>query len=121
KTYNGEWSQLMQNAAEYVKEHTGISDYSYGWCGHVAHYNPDSTTVAIQQVLQKKKSAIVVPVLVAFDEMFQVKIIGGGIEKVPGAKEKVLYKPDAILPDKGVEEWVINTSRDISNRLFAPT
>ncbi len=121
KTYNAEWSRLMENVAGYVKENTGVSEYSYGWCGHIAHYSPDSTTLAVNQVLKKKKSAVVIPVLVAFDEMFQVKIIGGGLEKVAQSKERVRYKPDAILPDKGVEEWVIATSMDLTNKVLTAT
>lgn len=121
KTYNAEWSKLMMDASEYVKQNTGISDFSFGWCGHVAHYSPDSTTIAINEVLKKKKSAVVIPVLVAFDEMFQIKIIGGGIEKVPHSKERVLYKPDAILPDKNAEEWVIHTAGEIKKQVLAVT
>ena len=121
KEYNTEWTKLMTDVADYVKTNTGVNDFSYGWCGHIANYNPDSTTIAINQVLQKKKTAVVIPVLVAFDEMFQVQIIGDGIKKVPGAKEKVLYKPDAILPDKGVEEWVIHTSKDFTSRILGET
>lgn len=116
-TYNTEWSGLMKNVAGYIQENTGITDYSFGWCGHIAHYNPDSTTMPINKVLQKKNTALVIPVLVAFDEMFQIKIIGGGIEKVKDAKEKVKYKPDAILPDKNVEHWVIQTTRDFTRQI----
>jgi hypothetical protein len=98
--------ELLEKVSGYVKENTGITDYSYGWCGHVAHYNPDSTAVAIKRVLKTKEKAVVVPVLVAHDEMFQVKIIGDGIAKIDNSKEKVSYKPDAILPDANVENWV---------------
>lgn len=118
KTYNAEWSKLMQDVAGYVKQNAGVTDFSFGWCGHVAHYNPDSTTVAINQVLQKKKTSVVIPVLVAFDEMFQINIIGGGINKVTKSKERVLYKPDAILPDKNVEDWVIQTSGEFTQRIL---
>lgn len=121
KTYNTEWSKLMRDAAEYVKQETGVSDYSFGWCGHIAHYSSDSTTIAINDVLKKKKTSVVIPVLVAFDEMFQIKIIGGGIEKVAQSKERILYKPDAILPDKNVEAWVIQTSKNISAQITAST
>jgi len=121
KTYNAEWSRLMQDVGEFVKQNAGITDYSFGWCGHIAHYDPDSTTVAINEILKKKKAAIVVPVLVAFDEMFQIKIIGGGIDKVPQFKERVLYRPDAILPDKNLEEWIIHTSGGFTHGILAST
>ncbi len=117
KTYNTEWSNLMENVAGYVKDSTGVSDFSYNWCGHIAHYNPDSTSVAIRQVVAKNKSAVVIPVLVAFDEMFQVKIIGDGINKIAGNREKVIYRPDAILPDTNIEQWVIQTSRSFAQKI----
>lgn len=120
KTYNTEWTRLMQNVGDYVKEHTAVTDYDFGWCGHIAHYNPDSTTLPVSQVLKKKKEAVVIPVLVAFDEMFQGRIIPNGIKKIPSSKEKVIYRPDAILPDRNVEEWVIRTSLDFSNNIVHP-
>lgn len=108
ETYMKEWSELLDNVGKYVEKETGMTAHSYGWCGHVAHYNPDSTTVAINRVLKTKKTAVVIPVLVAHDEMFQVKIIGDGIAKVKNSKEAVIYKPDSILPDTNVQSWVIS-------------
>jgi cobalamin biosynthesis Co2+ chelatase CbiK len=106
ETYMKEWSNLLDSVGSYVGRETGLSTHSWGWCGHVAHYSSDSTTVAIDRVLKNKKKAVVIPVLVAHDEMFQVKIIGDGIAKIPAVKQSVLYKPDAILPDPNVEQWV---------------
>jgi hypothetical protein len=117
KTYNTEWSRLMDNVGNFVKQNTHVTDYSFGWCGHIAHYEPDSTTVAVKQILAKKKNAVVIPVLVAFDEMFQGRIISDGIKKIPQAKDIVLYKPDAILPDKNVESWVINVTGDFVKKI----
>ena len=54
----------------------------------------------------------------AFDEMFQIKIIGDGINKIANNKNSVLYKPDAILPDPGVQEWVIQTSRKYVHQII---
>ncbi|HRP61299.1 MAG TPA: cobalamin biosynthesis protein CbiX, partial [Vicingus sp.] len=72
---------------------------------------------AINKALETKEVAIVVPVLVAHDETFQIKIIGGGIQKVEKNSEKVIYKPDAILPDKNIENWVIQTVDEMSNKI----
>lgn len=109
ETYTREWSELLTETGEYVCQQAGISDFSFGWCGHIVHYAPDSTTAAIRRVLNKKKTAVVVPVLVAVDEMFQVKIIGDGIVKIDSHDTKVKYKPDAILPDLNVSDWIVNT------------
>jgi hypothetical protein len=111
-TYNTEWTALLNKVGTYVKDNSGIAEHSYGWCGHVAHYNPDSTAVAINRVLATKETAVVIPVLVAHDEMFQVKIIGDGIAKIDNHKAKVIYKPDAILPDVNVENWVISVAKE---------
>lgn len=107
ETYDKEWGQLFDQVATYVKDSTGIAEHAYGWCGHIVHYNSDSTTAAINRVLNKKERAVVVPVLVAHDETFQVKIIGDGIDKIAKSDEKVIYRPDAILPDPNVESWVV--------------
>lgn len=120
ETYDKEWGELFNEVAEYVKQETGISEHAYGWCGHIAHYNPDETTKAVNAVLQRKEAAVVIPVLVAHDENFQIKIIGGGIEKVKNNRERVLYKPDAILPDTNVEQWVIDITGEYLKKVQNP-
>ncbi|MCB0734108.1 MAG: CbiX/SirB N-terminal domain-containing protein [Flavobacteriales bacterium] len=106
--YNTEWTALMDTVGRYVNSVAGISSYSYGWCGHIASYDPVHTTNAINDVLKNRKKAIVMPVLVAHDEMFQVKIIGDGIKAIENHKECVIYRPDAILPDPNIRQWVID-------------
>jgi phosphotransferase system IIA component len=59
-----------------------------------------------------------VPVLVAHDEMFQVKIIGDGIAKVPDAKNKVAYVADAILPDQNVQNWVVGVTNEFADKVL---
>lgn len=107
ETYDKEWVELFNKAAGYVREHTGITGYSYGWCGHIANYKPEETTAAINSVLKTSGTALVIPVLVAHDEQFQIKIIGDGIAKVPDSKKRVQYRPDSILPDPNIERWVV--------------
>ncbi len=117
ETYLKEWSALLDSTGAYVTDVLGMGAHSWGWCGHIAHYNPDSTTVAIERVLRHKKQAIVVPVLVAHDEMFQVKIIGDGIAAIDRSQSRVDYKPDAILPDPNVSNWVIAIAREYSKKV----
>jgi sirohydrochlorin ferrochelatase len=115
--YQKEWTDLLNKVGSYVQQNTGIHTLAYGWCGHVAGYNPDSTTVAIKRGLADSKRAIVVPVLVAHDEMFQVKIIGDGIAKVPDSKERVTYVADAILPDENVQNWVVDVAGKYADKI----
>jgi len=107
ETYEKEWADLLAGVGDYVKTNTGMAAYSHGWCGHIAHYDPAKTTNAIEEVLKTKKKAVVIPVLVAHDENFQIKIIGGGIAKVTDNQSRVAYRPDSILPDSNIEQWVI--------------
>lgn len=118
-TYVKEWSDLLNQVGTYVEEHTGLKGHAYGWCGHIAHYSPDSTTVAINRVLKNKEVAVVIPALVAHDEMFQVKIIGDGIAKIKNEKQRVIYKPDAILPDPNVENWVVQAAREYTQKILS--
>lgn len=115
--YEKEWIALFNDVAGYVKKEVGISQHSYGWCGHIARYNPEETIKAIDKVLAKKKTAVVVPVLVAHDENFQIKIIGGGISNVKDNKTRVVYKPDAILPDVNVDQWVIGIAAEYVKKI----
>ncbi len=118
-TYEKEWAALLDKVALHVKSKTGIEAHSHGWCGHLVHYDPAKTTAAIQQVLATKERALVVPVLVAHDERFQIKLIGKGIDAVPGHETKVVYKPDSILPDPGVEQWIEDVSRSTVAKIVA--
>lgn len=117
ETYLKEWSALLDSTGAYVTREMGMGDHSWGWCGHIAHYNPDSTSVAIERVLRTKQQAVVIPVLVAHDEMFQIKIIGDGIAGIQDSKNRVIYKPDAILPDPNVSNWVITIAREYSQKV----
>lgn len=117
ETYDKEWVELFNNAADYVRQHTGIAGYSYGWCGHIANYKPEETTAAINSVLKTSGTALVIPVLVAHDEQFQIKIIGDGIAKVPDSKNRVQYKPDSILPDPNIERWVVSVTDEYVRKI----
>ncbi len=115
--YDKEWGELFESIAKDVNTKTGIAEYTYAWCGHIAHYSSEPTTKAIEKILSKKEAAIVIPVLVAYDENFQIRIIGGGVEKVDNYKQKVIYKPDAILPDDNINQWVIETTKDYVQKI----
>ena len=119
ETYEKQWSALLEKTASYVMAETRMGAFSYGWAGHVAHYDPAHTTRAVEQVLRKRERAVVVPVFVAFDEMFQIQIIGKGIADVPGHRERVAYTPDAILPDGAVDAWVVKTAGEMASRIAA--
>lgn len=115
--YNTEWENLFDNIGKYVNNEIGISEYSYDWCGHIAHYDPNKTTKATEKVLLKKEKAIVIPVLVSHDEEFQINIIGKGVENVKNYKKNVTYRPDAILPDENINNWVIRITKEYVEKI----
>lgn len=115
--YEKEWLALFTDIALHVKEETGIDKFKHAWCGHLVSYDPMQTTNAINEVLKTKEKAIVIPVLVAYDENFQIKIIGGGISNVKDHAKKVNYKPDGILPDPDIENWVVNIVSEFENKI----
>jgi sirohydrochlorin ferrochelatase len=117
RTYDRQWSELLERTAAYVMGETGIGAFAYGWAGHIADYDPAHTTRAVSRVLATKPRALVVPVFVAFDEMFQVRIIGGGIAALPDHRERVAYTPDAILPDAALEAWVEQTAARLAREV----
>ena len=110
--YEKEWAELFNQIGETVKDSLGITELNHAWCGHIAGYKSEPTTEAIEEILKDKKKDIVIPVLVAHDENFQIGIIGGGVDNVKDSKNRVAYKPDAILPDTNVENWVVDVTKD---------
>ena len=99
-----------------IKQKTSIDHCEHSWCGHIVRYNTDPTTKAIQSALKAKDKALVVPVLVAVSENFQGRIIGTAIENAK-AKDRIIYKPDAILPDPNVRQWIIDISNSTATKL----
>ncbi len=108
RLYTQQWVQLMNDLGKYLRLTTEVENISYAWCGHIVDYMTDPTTNAINQILEMEDYAVVIPILVAVDEMFQGDIIKRGIEAVEFNETKVLYKPDAILPDDQLNSWVID-------------
>jgi cobalamin biosynthesis Co2+ chelatase CbiK len=114
--YDKEWTTLLNEIGEKVKNSIGIEVCAHAWCGHIAEYSSKPTTKAIDEVMTKKQNAIVIPILVAVDENFQGSIIGGGVKAAKRAKD-VYYKPDAILPDINVQKWVVSISKETANKI----
>ena len=79
--YDKEWTDLIKDMMKEIEEKTSINHFEYSWCGHIVRYKTEPTTEAIERALKNKEKAIVIPVLVAIDEMFQGKIIGGAVGK----------------------------------------
>ncbi len=118
--YEEEWSNLLdRRLGALLKQKLGVAECKHCWCGHIAHYDPVVTQRAIEDILTRRKRVLVVPVLVAVDEMFQEGIIQDGIDKVDD-EARVRYVPDAILPDPGVRQWVVDATASVHRRILTP-
>lgn len=118
KEYDKEWTSLLKKMMEKINSEVGINKFEYSWCGHIVNYKSEPTTNAINNILNEKENAIVVPILVAFDEMFQTEIIGGAIDKAKN-KNLVKYKSDAILPDKNLNDWIVQISNEYVDKIIS--
>ncbi|HEX6961880.1 MAG TPA: CbiX/SirB N-terminal domain-containing protein [Lacipirellula sp.] len=111
--YNEEWEAFFDRLDNVVREKTGVAEVRHCWCGHIVHYSPQPAVDAIRQTLQTCERAIVIPVLVARDEYFQEQVIAAAVKQVDAGLQ-VAYAGDAILPDEGLNEWVVSAVRDAS-------
>ncbi len=124
--FDRQWTELFDEVGDHISRETGITEHATAWCGHVAHYSPDSTTAVVRRMLSKKQRAIVIPLLVSTSEAFQIDIIGNAIAALKDHGKRVSYKPDAILPDPDLERWVIDIAREYADsigtrRISSPT
>ncbi len=116
--FDEQWTKLFQDVGTHVSLETGITDHTTAWCGHIAHYSPDSTTAGIRRILEKKKRALVIPLLVSNSETFQIDIIGNGVAAAEDHHIKVRYKPDAILPDPDLEQWIVSVAGEYAEKIL---
>ena len=114
--YHEEWEAMMKNIAGKLQATTGIDCVEHSYCGHVASYKSEPTEQAIRQVLAKKEQALVVPLLVAVDENFQGRIIGGAVKNVH-EDARIKYRHDAILPDENINTWIVEVSRKLADEV----
>ncbi|WPL17089.1 sirohydrochlorin cobaltochelatase [Thiorhodovibrio winogradskyi] len=105
--YNQQWEELMSELGRALKAKLGIETVAYAWCGHLVDYSPEPTQRAIEQVLELEPRAAVLPLLVAYDPMFQDDVIGAAVEQSPRSDD-ILYRPDAILPDENLHRWILD-------------
>jgi len=105
--YNQQWEEMVEEIGKYLKTKTGHENIAYAWCGHLVHYSTEPTKNGITQLQELDENVIVIPVLVANDSYFQNDIIQTAVNEVEKS-DHVYYIQDAILPDPGLNEWVIN-------------
>ena len=109
--FDAEWHRFFGEIRAYAETELGIDESDHAWCGHLVSYNRAPTIAAIDGLLESNDRVVVMPIFVAFDPMFQTRIIGGAVERC-SEPERVLYRGDAILPEPGVAQWVVEVTRN---------
>ncbi|HID45776.1 MAG TPA: cobalamin biosynthesis protein CbiX [Chromatiaceae bacterium] len=110
KHYNQQWEEMMADIGRYLKAKSDVDTVAYAWCEHLVNYSPEPTMKAIQQVFELEDKVMVVPLLVAYDPAFQDDIIQKAVNQSENSAN-IVYKPDAILPDKNLEQWVVDITK----------
>lgn len=110
--FDDEWHEFFNKINSYAVENLGIDRSVHAWCGHLVSYSREPTSEAIEAILEEHDRAIVVPIFVAFDEMFHDKIMGRAAERC-SAPDRVIYTHDSILPDPAVGSWIVRIASDL--------
>jgi len=105
-----DWDRFFMELRSFAEVDLAMAATAHAWCGHLVRYRRDPTIEAIERVLDRAERALVLPMLVARDEMFQDRIIGGAVERC-SSPDRVLYRPDAILPEPEVGRWIVESVR----------
>lgn len=111
--FNDDWDRFFTSIRDHVERELGIAASAHAWCGHLVNYSRQPTMSAIESMLERTERVVVVPILVAYDPMFQDKIIGRAVAR-SAAPERVVYRPDSILPEPEVGRWVVDIARQLA-------
>ncbi|MCO5315675.1 MAG: hypothetical protein M9938_05900 [Solirubrobacterales bacterium] len=104
--FNDDWDRFFAQIRSHAEQELGITETAHAWCGHLVSYSRQPTMDAIESVLEKTDRVILLPILIAYDQMFQEKIIGRAATRC-AEPDRVLYRPDSILPEPEVGRWVV--------------
>ena len=108
-----DWNSFFRGLCSYVEDDLGAAAATYAWCGHIARYKREPTITVVRELLARTDRVGVIPILVAHDEMFQDHIIGGAVHEA-GQPSRVHYRPDAVLPEPAVDQWIITAAREMT-------
>lgn len=111
--FNDDWDRFFAQIRSYAEQELGITETAHAWCGHLVSYSRQPTMDAIEAVLEKTDRVILLPILIAYDQMFQEKIIGRAATRC-AEPDRVLYRPDSILPEPEVGRWVVEICRKMA-------
>lgn len=111
QAYGQQMQEIMEGIGRYVKIKSDIDSVGYAFAGELVDYSGEPIVEAINELLKLDEKVLIVPVLLAVDPMLQINTIQAAVNAVPTAS-RLRYKPDAVLPDPKVNEYVINLVKE---------
>ena len=107
---------IMEGIGRYLKIKSEIDTVGYAFAGDLVDYSGEPVVKAIQEILVLEEEVIVIPVMLGIDEMLQVNTIAAAVNAIP-TSSRLRYKPDAVLPDPKVNEYVIRIVQEGVERI----
>ena len=108
--FDDDWNRFFAETRAFAEAELGIAASAHAWCGHIVSYRRKPIMDRIEDLLGRTDRVLVVALLVAYDPMFQERIIGRAVARC-SAPERVLYRADSILPEPAVGRWVVDIAR----------
>lgn len=107
RKYGQQMEEIVQGIGRYLKVQTPMDTVAFAFCGELVDYSGEPVAKALNEVLAVEEQVLVVPVLLGNDEKLQRDAIQAAIDAID-TPARVRYKPDAILPDPAVTQWVLD-------------
>jgi hypothetical protein len=104
--FDDQWHEFFGKIDRYAERELGIDRSIHAWCGHLVEYSREPTMAALEELLATHDRVVMVPIFVAYDEMFHEKIMGRAAERCSDPA-RVVYSNDSVLPEPAVAEWVV--------------
>jgi len=111
QAYGQQMQEIMEGLGRYLKIKSEIDTVGYAFSGELVDYSGEPIVKAIHEILDLEEEVLVVPVLLGTDKMLQVNTIEAAVNAIP-TSSRVRYKPDSVLPDPKVNEYVVRIVRE---------
>jgi hypothetical protein len=116
QAYGQQMQEIMEGIGRYLKIKSEIDTVGYAFAGDLVNYSGEPVVKAIHELLDLEEEVLVVPVLLGIDDMMQTNTIAAAVNAIP-TSSRLRYKPDSVLPDPKVNEYVVKIVREGVERI----
>ncbi len=116
QAYGQQMQEIMEGIGRYLKIKSEIDTVGYAFAGDLVDYSGEPVVKAIHELLDLEEEVLIVPVLLGIDDMMQTNTIGAAVNAIP-TPSRLRYKPDSVLPDPKVNDYVVKIVREGVERI----